>query len=152
MKNGVKGTYALVLRLDSETCVEVGRFGEHTFPPGYYAYIGSARSGLRQRLARHLKTGKKLRWHVDYLREHADAVEVWYVVSEQVSECELSEAVSAMPGASQPVKGFGSSDCRCRSHLVYFQRKPEFKAVSRSTAGAGLKRLSLCGQSDLETI
>jgi Uri superfamily endonuclease len=30
----------------------------------------------------------------------------------------------AMAGAAAPVKGFGSSDCRCRSHLAYFEGLP----------------------------
>lgn len=152
VNNVVRGTYALVLRLDFETRVLVGCLGAHVFAPGYYVYIGSAMNGLTQRLARHLKAGKKMRWHVDYLRERAEAVDVWYVVSEQASECELNEAVSAMTGAIQSVKGFGSSDCRCRSHLVYFQRLPDFGTLRRKKAGAGLKRLSLSGAFDLERL
>ena len=35
-------------------------------------------------------------------------------------ECETATTVAGLPGGTRPVPGFGSSDCRCRSHLVYF--------------------------------
>lgn len=85
-----KGTYALVLHLKRETDIRVGGLGVFRFPAGWYVYTGSARSGLRQRLARHMKKGKLLRWHIDYLREHADPVEVWYTLSEERLECRWS--------------------------------------------------------------
>jgi len=122
-----RGTYALLLVLPDETAITVGRLGAVAFPAGYYLYIGSGHSGLFQRVWRHLQPEKKLRWHIDYLRPWADVIEVWYLISEQALECLWARAALAMPQARIPLPGFGSSDCRCRSHLVYYHSPPAFE-------------------------
>ena len=132
-----KGTYALVLALDRETTIAVGRLGVFTFPAGCYVYAGSALGGLSPRLRRHFAGGKKVHWHVDYLREKARSVEAWYHVSDRRLECAWFEAVSHMDGARVPVDGFGSSGCRCRAHLVYFAGMPSFEEF-RSRVGEGI--------------
>ena len=38
---------------------------------------------------------------------------------EKEGECWLTQQVLHIPGAQFLVKGFGSSDCKCISHLVY---------------------------------
>jgi len=55
------------MRLNRKQMIKVGALGEKCFDEGYYAYIGSALSGLKGRINHHLKTGKKLHWHIDYL-------------------------------------------------------------------------------------
>ncbi len=148
-----KGTYALLLALHSDTAVTVGHLGTFTLPAGYYLYIGSGRGGLFQRLRRHLQAEKKLRWHIDYLRQQADVIEVWYLISEQALECIWAQAALALPQARIPIPGFGSSDCRCRSHLVYYPSPPEFELFRdklRPHCGSevtGMRRLSLSCQS-----
>ena len=85
---------------------------------GVYLYAGSARGpgGIRARCARHLRRDKTLRWHVDRLTTAADSVSA--AAFPGASECDLVEAVLAR-GATVPVAGFGSSDCRrCRAHLL----------------------------------
>ncbi len=79
----VKGTYALVLVLDAETAIKVGRLATCLFPAGCYLYAGSALGGLFPRVRRHIQGGKRLHWHVDYLRQKARPVEVWYLVSDE---------------------------------------------------------------------
>ena len=76
MSEPSKGTYALVLHLECTEEITVGKLGMFTFPAGYYLYVGSALGpgGLEARLARHRRRGKKLRWHIDYLLEHAQLV------------------------------------------------------------------------------
>jgi Uri superfamily endonuclease len=32
-------------------------------------------------------------------------------------ECSIAVRIRSLPGVSEPIPGFGSSDCRCRSHL-----------------------------------
>ncbi|MBL7184044.1 MAG: GIY-YIG nuclease family protein [Anaerolineae bacterium] len=122
----MKGTYALVLRLACQAEIAIGRLGTFTFPAGYYLYVGSAlgTGGLEARLARHRRRDKKLRWHIDYLLEHAQLVEVWSAVSTDKLECLWAQAARELPGGEIPVPGFGSSDCRCPSHLIYLARKP----------------------------
>jgi Uri superfamily endonuclease len=135
-----KGTYVLLLRLDNPGLIRVGRLGEYVFPAGWYVYVGSAHGpgGLATRLARHRRRaadGKRLRWHVDYLLERAYLVEVWSVVSGQRLECEWARVFVDAPGAEIPVPRFGSSDCRCPAHLIYFATHP-VDALSRVLAEA----------------
>jgi Uri superfamily endonuclease len=114
------GTYLLLLDLPMPTRLAVGRLGTFDFPAGRYAYTGSARGpgGLRARVGRHLRAEKRLHWHVDYLSARASIVEVWYAESTARLECLWAARLSALPGASQPIDSFGSSDCGCRSHLI----------------------------------
>ena len=142
-----RGTYALLLALDGEAAITVGKLGTFAFPAGYYLYIGSARSGLWPRLRRHLKREKKLRWHIDYLRQHAEVIEVWYLVSDEPMECPWARTAATLPGAQTPVAGFGSSDCRCQSHLIHYPERPSFELFQEKlglTAGGviEMRRLS----------
>ena len=116
------GTYVLVLRLTEARQIRVGKLGEFPFPAGHYLYVGSAhgRGGLAARISRHRRADKKLHWHVDYLMECAQLEEVWCVESPQRLECVVAKAIGALPGASVPAPGFGSSDCRCAGHLLHF--------------------------------
>lgn len=96
--------------------------------PGYYAYVGRARRGLPARLARHLrreKEGKRLFWHVDHLLEMASLEEIW-VYPLEAGECALASALEEMGGDRSALGGFGSSDCRCSGHLLYFGAKRPF--------------------------
>jgi len=121
-----KGTYALLIALDKEVPIAVGRLGLFTFPPGYYIYVGSAQSGLYPRVKRHLKGEKRLRWHIDYLLEFAQVAEVWYAPGRESQECFWCQIAREMPQGEIPAKGFGSSDCRCPSHLIHFPTPPSF--------------------------
>ena len=114
------GSYLLLLALTTPARLTVGRLGIFDFPAGRYAYAGSARGsgGLRARVARHLRAEKRLHWHIDYLAARAPIVEVWYTESSARLECRWAARLSALPGANIPVDGFGSSDCRCPSHLI----------------------------------
>lgn len=121
-----KGTYILVLRLDQPARLTIGRLGVFDFPAGYYAYVGSAfgSGGLRGRLKHHLAPAKKPHWHIDYLRQGAVVLEVWYIASETRHEHRWSDVLRSMTGAVVPVPRFGASDCRCVAHLVRFPEKP----------------------------
>jgi Uri superfamily endonuclease len=114
------GSYLLLLDLAAPTRLTVGRLGTFDFPAGRYAYAGSARGsgGLRARVARHLRTEKRLHWHVDYLAARAPVVKAWYVESIERLECVWAARLRALPGVGLPVEGFGSSDCGCRAHLL----------------------------------
>ncbi len=129
----MKGTYCLVVRLGKPVSVRVGRLGVLHFRPGYYAYVGSALNSLEKRIQRHLSPAeaKKKHWHIDYLLEHGDVAGVRVVVSPERLECRMAERVGQLSGT--PVKGFGCSDCSCKTHLYYFPKNPlsnqEFEAV-----------------------
>jgi Uri superfamily endonuclease len=74
-------------------------------------------NGLEARTRRHLEARGKKRWHIDYLMELAEEREALLVPSEDDIECALADRLRSLPGTCEPIAGFGSSDCRCRSHL-----------------------------------
>ena len=72
---------------------------------------------MRARLGRHLRAEKTPRWHVDRLTAAGRVVGIRAVPGGR--ECALVRALLELPGASVPLPGFGSSDCRaCPAHLV----------------------------------
>ncbi len=107
-------SYQLFIRVERPEKIVVGRLGKFTFPAGEYIYSGSARRGLCARVNRHLRSEKKLRWHIDYLLAAA-AVTITKVRISTTNECQLV----AESGGEIVVKGFGASDCcqGCGSHL-----------------------------------
>ena len=111
------GTYILELELCSSQTVTVGRLGSRLFVAGWYYYVGSALHGLRARLQRHERVGKPRHWHIDALRERAELVSVYFTVSSDRLECSTAAALVSIVGMSTPIRGFGSSDCTCSTHL-----------------------------------
>lgn len=109
-------TYQLHIRVASPLHLQVGRLGVFDLPAGHYVYTGSARRNFEARIARHLRTEKRLRWHIDYLLA-APGVSVTRVARSAADECQLNQAVAG----SRPVPGFGASDCKhgCGAHLKY---------------------------------
>ena len=127
------GTYTLVLHAEAAEHVEVGKRGRLEVTPGFYVYVGSALGpgGLSARISRHWATAKRLRWHVDYVREVTTPTEVWYTYDVLRRECAWADVFRQMPGASLPLTGLGSSDCTCPSHLFFFGEKPSRAAFIR---------------------
>ncbi len=119
-----RGVYCLLIELKKARKIKVGSLGEFRFPAGYYVYVGSALNGLRARILRHFRRKKKLRWHIDYLLRESRAVDALAVKTNERLECELRERVASICGAKSAVRGFGSSDCSCESHLLHFARNP----------------------------
>ena len=111
------GTYALFIELDNPAIVAVGRLGPIEFRPGWYAYVGSALSGVAARVGRHLRRRKKLHWHVDYLLKEARLSEVTWGLSDKRLECRIADGLRQQGLRSVP--RFGASDCRCASHLFF---------------------------------
>ena len=132
--SSARGVYALILFLQKDVTVTVGKLGKHTFSRGYYTYVGSAlgkgASSLKQRVARHLRKEKRKFWHIDYLLAN-DYLVVEAVVAagtNEKMECIVNGYLKDILGAEVPVRGFGASDCpnNCGSHLLYF---PEINDV-----------------------
>ena len=121
------GTYALLIRLGVGVCLRVGKLGIHNLPPGYYVYVGSALGGLSNRLRRHLRPEKRLYWHIDYLLSQAAVAQIWYSIGPGRLECKWNAIMRNLPGAKPSILGFGSSDCRCSSHITYFRLTPPFR-------------------------
>ena len=111
------GAYVLMIGLDAPV---KGRFAgrDFTLPAGRYAYCGSANGpgGIAARVSRHFRRDKKPHWHVDQLT--MAATEIAARAYPGASECTLAEGL-LKAGASAPLPGFGSSDCRqCTAHLL----------------------------------
>ncbi len=126
----MKGSYVLILEMDRDSYIQIGKLGKIYFRKGYYAYVGSAMNGIERRVSRHLSDDKKkLHWHIDYLLRFANIVDVFYKESNRKEECRIAKEFSKK---FTSIYGFGSSDCRCRSHLFFSQRR------------RGLYDLSMC--------
>jgi Uri superfamily endonuclease len=132
----LKGSYILLFKLATKKDILVGKLGNVSFPKATYAYVGSAMNGLRARLARHLRREKKLHWHIDYLLKEAEVEEIILCQGDERVECSLAQALCER---FQAVPGFGSSDCKCRSHLYFASEKDRLKArVAEAVKQAGL--------------
>ena len=117
----MRGTYCLMIEVTQERQIVVGSLGSHRYHRGIYAYVGSALGGVEQRVGRHKSQKKRLRWHIDYLLANADILAIVAIPGERREvECRMAQALLQCEGASIPVPGFGASDCRCDSHLLYF--------------------------------
>ena len=140
------GTYALVLSSRASGYVRVGRLGRLRLQPGFYVYVGSAlgSGGVRARLAYHLRASSRLHWHIDYLRRHAALEEVWYCHDCVRREHEWAQCLATQAGASVPLAGFGSSDCRCESHLYFFPSRPSRNAFAQSPRASCQRHPKVC--------
>ena len=110
------GTYVLIITLGSDLTTEVGALGTLSFPAGVYLYTGSALGGLDQRVSRHIRHEKTVKWHIDRLTVAADSVIAYESYPDYVPECELA-SMAGDCGMVPFVDGFGCSDCSCRTHL-----------------------------------
>lgn len=120
-----KGFYQLVLYLDRKSRIKIGKTCEYIFSKGYYIYTGSALNNLEGRIKRHLRNKKKKFWHIDYLLPYCKILKVItynQILKKVGTECQLNKKLLEKKGAEIVMKGFGSSDCRCPVHLVYFSR------------------------------
>ena len=121
------GTYILIIKVKRRIKdLKIGKLGRITFKKGYYLYVGSAlgrSASLENRIKRHLSKKKKLRWHIDYLlaRQEAEIESVIIIPSKKRTECLVSKSIERI--ADKTVKGFGSTDCKCKGHLHYFKTK-----------------------------
>ncbi len=120
------GVYHLILQLGRPRKIRIGALGVFLFPAGHYTYTGRAMRGLSARVARHAKRDKPLRWHIDYFRRHAKLIGVRIFgtndpgVEEAQAKILLDRAKEICGGAALPAPGFGSSDSRAESHLIYW--------------------------------
>jgi len=111
------GAYILQIDIAESVSVTIAGQSATELTAGRYLYCGSAKGagGLRARLARHMRRGKSVHWHIDQLTERGRVIGSWIVPNGR--ECELVAMLGSLP---MPILGFGSSDCRrCRSHLLY---------------------------------
>lgn len=116
--------YRLHLLLPHPARLTIGRLGTFLFPAGHYLYIGSAQGRLVARVARHLRPSRRAHWHIDHLLQVARVEGVVLFPDAPWSECQLAASTAQWPGAHRWPLGFGSSDCRCEGHLVWWGENP----------------------------
>ena len=122
------GTYALVLENHSSASIQIGKLGLIRLIPGFYIYIGSAfgPGGIAARTAHHRKIQTHPHWHIDYLRKAMHLIEIWFSYDSNRREHQWAEIFLTQIKLSEPMPGFGASDCNCSTHLFFSPVKPGF--------------------------
>jgi Uri superfamily endonuclease len=125
-KPPVKGIYILVLYLRLNKKLTIGSLGDVFLKKGYYLYVGSAvgSGGISGRLKHHISKTSNPHWHIDYLKNESSIVDIYF--SEGSKELEHFAADKLSLKFISPINKFGSSDCKCYSHLFYSPHKPLF--------------------------
>lgn len=116
--------YFLCIFLEEMVSLPVGKKGVFPFARGFYLYVGRAKRGVFSRLLRHLRKEKRCHWHIDFLLQKAKVLGV--VLWEGNEECYLASFLRHHPLVLSSVRGFGSSDCCCPSHLFFVGEKFAF--------------------------
>jgi len=131
--------YVVLTYMPRRTALIVGSLGTVRFERGWYAYVGSAARARRARVARHLATGKPLRWHADYLFAAFPARRAW-LVDGALAECELAGGLAGLPGAERRPVRFGAGDCRCAGHLIRLGRRPRRADIAHAAGESSAVR------------
>lgn len=118
----ITGAYLLLLFNRKGREIKIGKIGVRLFPRGYYLYIGSGMGNLLKRVFRHIRTRKKKKWHIDYITDKFKLKKALIFPSKRRRECEISQILAKNFSI---IKNFGSSDCRCRSHLFFALKRPK---------------------------
>ncbi|MEM5828063.1 MAG: GIY-YIG nuclease family protein [Candidatus Aenigmatarchaeota archaeon] len=129
----MRGSYILILRLEKDEKIAVGKLGEIEFKKGYYCYVGSANGKnleIEDRIRRYFKLNleKKgnLKWHIDYLLVNPN-VKIIDIIKTKLEECKLARKVEN--ACIESIPGFGNSDCDCESHLFFHYINPKIKLL-----------------------
>jgi Uri superfamily endonuclease len=128
----MKGIYVLIIAIDKNISVDAGVLGNLNFEKGLYAYVGSAQNNLEERVKRHLRTEKKKFWHIDYLLDNSPVkiVQVFFKRAGKPKECKIAKELAKK---GFPIRGFGSSDCNCESHLFRIEEYEFLREHMRET-------------------
>lgn len=112
----MKGAYCLLIHIKADFEIKIGSLGRLKLARGHYVYIGSALNNLEKRITRHLKSKKTKHWHIDYLLANKNAAvqKIFIKESKTREECHIARKLATY---GTPIRNFGSSDCRCKSHL-----------------------------------
>ncbi|MBD3218470.1 MAG: DUF123 domain-containing protein [candidate division Zixibacteria bacterium] len=123
MKAGVinSGIYQLLIELPRSCVIKVGNLGKIRFSEGLYIYTGSAKANLRERILRHFREEKRFHWHIDYLLRKGEIIAYNLQKYRQGRECDTNLQIYRGNPRARFIAGFGSSDCKCASHLVFIQ-------------------------------
>lgn len=141
----IKGTYVLILRLNNDTDIIVGKLRGLKFEKGFYAYIGSALgTGGFKRVTRHFNvaSGKNhvRKWHIDYLSPHSEVICAVLLPTDDAIECAIAKEFAEI---FESINGFGCTDCACRSHLFFSGTNPENNVAEICNKVTGIESIIL---------
>ncbi len=117
------GIYLLELNSDDINSLPIKKFNNILLQKGYYYYVGSAQKNLDHRIKRHIRSEKKIHWHIDYLTSNKNfKIKRIFIFPDAPKdfECELRKNIETEFSLQIPLTGFGNGDCNlCPSHLLY---------------------------------
>jgi len=116
------GCYLLLYRNRRRFSADIGALGRRVFPRGFYVYVGSGMRSLFSRIGYHQRKSEKRHWHLDYIKDRFSFLSDIPIVTSSNRECDLSRKILENGGIG--IDGFGSTDCRCNSHLYFFESNP----------------------------
>jgi Uri superfamily endonuclease len=118
----------LIISVNQNINVNIGILGNQNLEKGYYIYVGSAQTNLEKRILHHNKLDKKKFWHIDYLMECEETKisNVFYKKEGKQGECKLADNISKK---CYSIRDFGSSDCKCKSHLFRIKNLEDIKQI-----------------------
>jgi Uncharacterized conserved protein len=127
-----KGIYLLILALTELKEIPVGKLGKFNFNKGYYIYVGSAAGtgGISGRLKHHFHKAVRSHWHIDFLSKETCLLDAYYLVLPKEFEHVLASKLKNI--FHSPIPKFGSSDCKCTSHLFYSIKKPSLVYLKKN--------------------
>jgi sugar fermentation stimulation protein A len=117
-----RGCYMVVIEMKDSKVLTIGSLGKERFYKGYYVYVGSAMKNLTSRIERHKRRTKNRFWHIDYLLDDAQYIQAFALRTGDRIECLIAQRLRDI--CDWYIKGFGSSDCQCPSHLFGFYNYP----------------------------
>lgn len=123
-------TYILILKLNKNLSIEIGKIGKIFLKKGYYLYVGSGKRNLEKRIQRHIKREKNIYWHIDYLTSNKNFSIKEIYLFDKLNECRLAKIF--IEKNFSYIINFGSSDCNCKSHLFFSENLKNFKIVIES--------------------
>lgn len=120
----MKGIYVLVIRLNSNMDLSIGKIGMIEFRAGYYYYVGSALGlGGFKRVVRHFNIAsgenRTRKWHIDYLLPFSKVISAVLIPTNMEIECEAARTIADFCAS---IPDFGCSDCRCATHLFFCEK------------------------------
>ena len=120
----MRGTYTLLLACKRPFKLRIGKLGQTKVEKGYYLYTGSALGtgavSLEQRIARHRRRNKRMKWHVDYLTACREIAVITVICLEgnKRLECQINQEILSRLDGKPIIRRAGASDCKCSGHLL----------------------------------
>ena len=133
----MKGSYLLLIKLNDDRYIKYGIRKNYFFKKGFYIYVGSALNNLEKRMERHLRINKKNYWHIDFLLNFGNITNIFYRESDFKEECFIANLLKEI---FLPISDFGSSDCKCKTHLFYGSKNKLFKFIIKNNMNEYFKQ------------